>query len=146
MEILWKGTASAQFRANCPKICGNRAFPQKFPHQEIRWNDGILHSVWKNKLIKTPFLEHKFLELPIDTILPVENLQAPDFLPHYFRSKILYLFSQFFLCSYIFCFRKFENKSLCIQGKKIQTPFLPHIQTCFCLKTTWEFCIELWPI
>ena len=22
MEILWKGTVSAQFRANCPKLCG----------------------------------------------------------------------------------------------------------------------------
>ena len=30
MEILWKGTVSAQFRANRSKLCGNCAFPQNF--------------------------------------------------------------------------------------------------------------------
>ena len=28
MEILWKSTVSAKFRANLPKLCGNCAFPQ----------------------------------------------------------------------------------------------------------------------
>ena len=29
-EILWKGTVSAEFRANHPKLCGNCSFPQNF--------------------------------------------------------------------------------------------------------------------
>ena len=28
MEIFWKGTVSAEFRANRLKLCGNCAFPQ----------------------------------------------------------------------------------------------------------------------
>ena len=28
VETLWKHTVSAEFRANCPKQCGNCAFPQ----------------------------------------------------------------------------------------------------------------------
>ena len=30
VEILRKGIVSAQFRANCPKLCGNCVFPQNF--------------------------------------------------------------------------------------------------------------------
>ena len=30
VEILWKGTVSAKFRAIHPKLCGNCAFPQNF--------------------------------------------------------------------------------------------------------------------
>ena len=40
MEILWKGTVSAKFWANRPKLC----LSTKFPHQEIRFNYGILCS------------------------------------------------------------------------------------------------------
>ena len=29
-EILWKDIVSAQFRANCPKLCGNCAFSQSY--------------------------------------------------------------------------------------------------------------------
>ena len=35
MEILWKGTVSAQFRANPPKLCGNCAFPQNFHTRKL---------------------------------------------------------------------------------------------------------------
>ena len=30
VEILWKCTVFAEFRATCPKICGDCAFPQNF--------------------------------------------------------------------------------------------------------------------
>ena len=40
-EILWKGTVSAEFRANRRKLC----LSTKCPHQEIRWKFGILRSV-----------------------------------------------------------------------------------------------------
>ena len=35
MEILRKGTVSAKFRANRPKLCGNCAFPQNFHTKKL---------------------------------------------------------------------------------------------------------------
>ena len=35
MEILWKGTVSAQFRAIRPKLCGNCAFPQNLHTRKL---------------------------------------------------------------------------------------------------------------
>ena len=35
MEILWKGTVSAYFRANRPKLWGNCAFPENFHTMEL---------------------------------------------------------------------------------------------------------------
>ena len=35
MEILWKGTASAEFRAICPELYGNRVFPQNFQTRKL---------------------------------------------------------------------------------------------------------------
>ena len=35
MEILWKGTVSAKFRAIRSKLCGNCAFPQNFHTRKL---------------------------------------------------------------------------------------------------------------
>ena len=35
METLWKNTVSAKFRANCPKLCRNCAFPQNFHTKKL---------------------------------------------------------------------------------------------------------------
>ena len=35
MEILYKGTVSAQFRVNCPKLCENCVFPQNFHTRKL---------------------------------------------------------------------------------------------------------------
>ena len=35
MEVLWKGTVSAYFRANRPKLCGNCSFPQNFHTRKL---------------------------------------------------------------------------------------------------------------
>ena len=35
MEILWKGTVSAQFPANRPELCGNCGFPQNFHTRKL---------------------------------------------------------------------------------------------------------------
>ena len=35
LEILWKLTVSAEFRMNCPKLCGNCAFPQNFHTRKL---------------------------------------------------------------------------------------------------------------
>ena len=47
MKILWKRWVSAEFRANREWLETLRKlyFSTKFPHQEIRWNFGILRSV-----------------------------------------------------------------------------------------------------
>ena len=44
VEIPWKRRLSAEFRVMRPKLCGN-FISTKFPHQERRWNYGILCSV-----------------------------------------------------------------------------------------------------
>ena len=52
VNILWKGTVSAEFRANRPKLCGN-CFSTKFIYREIRWNYGILRSaICQSSIIK----------------------------------------------------------------------------------------------
>ena len=43
VEILWKGTVSAQ--AIRPTLCGNCAFPQNFQTRKLGENYGIFQSV-----------------------------------------------------------------------------------------------------
>ena len=58
MEILWKGTVSAKFRVILPCLF------TKFPHQEIRWNYGILtiilRSVWEYCLFTVVSIQYSF--------------------------------------------------------------------------------------
>ena len=46
-EILWKGTVSVQFRAICPKLCGNCAFPQNFNPRKLG-EILVFYVVWVN--------------------------------------------------------------------------------------------------
>ena len=48
-----------EFSGNPPKLCGN-CFSKKFPHQEIRWNYGILRSDQLSQASKKIF--HRFFK------------------------------------------------------------------------------------
>ena len=76
VEILWRGTVSAYFRAIWSKLCRN-CLSTKFPHQEIRWN----YDIFRKTVVDFFTTIRSFFILSIK-ILKKEQVSLREKYPH----------------------------------------------------------------